>query len=139
MGHEKNQNKNEERFKSWTVRPLRYGYSEIEGVEARMNPNERRKKIIELLSQRRYDTIPNLMREFRVSRSTIKRDITILLEEYPIVSTHGYGGGLSLPDGYYVSKRHLSQKQVDAIRKCMLTASPELKPILESILNDFAW
>ena len=139
MDHEKNQNKNEERFKSWTVRPLRYGYSEIEGGEARMNPNERRKKIIELLSQRRYDTIPNLMCEFHVSRSTIKRDITILLEEYPIVSTHGYGGGLSLPDGYYVSKRHLSQKQVDAIRKCMLTASPELKPILESILNDFAW
>ena len=139
MDHEKNQNKNEERFKRWTVRPLRYGYSEIEGVEARMNPNERRKMIIELLSQRRYDTIPNLMHEFNVSRSTIKRDITILLEEYPIISTAGYDGGLSLPDGYYVSKKHLTPKQVHAIHECIATASPELRPILVSILNDFAW
>ena len=131
--------KHEERFISWTVPHLRYYYSEIEGVEARMNPNERRKRIIELLSQRRYDTIPNLMHEFNVSRSTIKRDITILLEEYPIISTAGYEGGLSLPDGYYVSKKHLTPKQVDAIHECIATASPELRSILVSILKDFAW
>ncbi len=131
--------KHEERFISWTVPHLRYDYSEIEGVEARMNPNERRKRIIELLSQRRYDTIPNLMHEFNVSRSTIKRDITILLEEYPIISTAGYEGGLSLPDGYYVSKKHLTPKQVNAIHECIATADPELRSILVSILKDFAW
>lgn len=127
------------RFKRLTGYPLRSEYSKVERVESHMSPNERRKKIIERLSCRRYETIPQLAHEFGVSRSTIKRDLTILLTEYPIVSICGKGGGISLPEGYYISEKHLSPMQADAIRKCLLTANSEIRPILESILIDFAW
>lgn len=66
-------------------------------------------------------------------------DIITLQEEYPIISERGYEGGISLPDGYYISKKHLTPKQVDAIHECIATANPELRSILVSILNDFAW
>ena len=39
---------------------------------------ERRQEILERLSVRRVDTIGNLMVEFGVSRSTIKRDLEII-------------------------------------------------------------
>lgn len=141
--NEENKGKKSKKFpkrsKRLTVYPLRFEYSKVERVESRMNPNERRKKIIERLSCRRCETIPQLAHEFGVSRSTIKRDLTILLTEYPIVSICGKGGGISLPEGYYISEKHLSPIQTDAIRKCLLMADPEMRPILESILVDFAW
>ena len=36
---------------------------------------ERRQEILEVLSDRRRDTVDNLAAEFGVSRSTIKRDL----------------------------------------------------------------
>lgn len=129
----------EECCKSLNIPPLRYVYSKIERVEIRMQPNERRKRIIELLSFRRHETMGNLANEFGVSRGTIIRDITILQADYPIIPKRGYEGGVSLPDGYYVNAKHLSPKQVDAIRKCIRTVNPELIPVLESVLQDFAW
>ena len=81
----------------------------------------------------------SLAQEFGVSRGTICRDITILQSEYPILSETGRKGGISLLDGYYLYKKHLSPKQAGAIRKCLLTADSELQPILTSILDDFAW
>lgn len=129
----------EELCKSCTLPTLRCNHSEIGKVETRMRPNERQKRIIELLSFRRHETIGNFANEFGVSRDTIKRDIITLQEEYPIISERGYEGGISLPDGYYISKKHLTPKQVDAIHECIATANPELRSILVSILNDFAW
>lgn len=81
----------------------------------------------------------SLAQEFGVSRGTICRDILILQSEYPIISETGRRGGISLPDGYYLFEKHLSPKQADAIRKCLLTADSDLQPVLTSILNDFAW
>ena len=82
-----------------------------------MRPNERRRRIIEILNLRRHDTMQNLAHEFGVSRLTIYRDILILEEEYPVVHTSGRSGGIGLPDGYYLSKRYLSPRQADAIRR----------------------
>lgn len=141
--HKKKSDKNRKNIDEWckrcTIPTLRCNHSEIGKVETRMRPNERQKRIIELLSFRRHDTMGNFANEFGVSRDTIKRDIVTLQEEYPIISARGYEGGISLPDGYYISKKHLTPKQADAIRSCLLVATPELRPILESILNDFAW
>lgn len=134
--HEKNI---EEWCKSCTIPTLRCNHSKIGKVETRMQPNERRKRIIESLSFRRHDTMGNLAYEFGVSRDTIKRDIITLQEEYPIISERGYEGGISLPDGYYVYEKHLSPKQAEAVRECIVIADSELRPILESILDDFAW
>ena len=68
-----------------------------------MQPNERRRKIIELLSLRRKDTMQNLADEFGVSWDTIQRDITILEQDYPLIISRGHGGGVALPDAKIVT------------------------------------
>lgn len=104
-----------------------------------MQPNERRRKIIERISFRRYVTMKNLAEEFGVSWHTIYRDIQILTEEYPIIVMRGNGGGVTLPEGYYVSQRHLTPKQADAIRRNLSIVHTEDRETFESILSDFAW
>ena len=71
-----------------------------------MRPNERRRKILELLNLRRNDTMQHLAEEFGVSRMTIYRDFLTLAEEYPVIHTIGRGGGISLPDGYYLTDKN---------------------------------
>lgn len=104
-----------------------------------MQPNERRRKIIELLSLRRKDTMQNLADEFGVSWDTIQRDITILEQDYPLIIYRGHGGGVALPDGYYLSKRYLTLKQVAVLQRAMMRTSSPDSEILQSILDDFAW
>lgn len=82
-----------------------------------LEPSERRRKIIEIISIRRYDTMRNLACEFGVSWQTIFRDMQVLAGEYPLIITRGNGGGVALPKGYYVSRRYLTLKQEDAIRR----------------------
>lgn len=62
----------------------------------------------------------------------------VLAAEYPLIITRGNGGGVALPKGYYVSKRYLTPKQEDAIRRNLDTVNPEDRVIFESILSDFA-
>lgn len=54
-----------------------------------MQPNERRRRIIEILNLRRQDTMQNLANEFGVSRLTIYRDLLVLEESYPLRHIHG--------------------------------------------------
>ena len=82
-----------------------------------LEPSERRRKIIVIISIRRYDTMRNLACEFGVSWQTIFRDMQVLAGEYPLIITRGNGGGVALPKGYYVSRRYLTLKQEDAIRR----------------------
>lgn len=81
----------------------------------------------------------NLADEFGVSWDTIQRDITILEQEYPLQITRGNGGGVSLPDGYHLTHRHLTAKQAQAVREAIKTAAPAVREALQSILTDFAW
>ena len=136
---DKSRKKYEDGCKSCNCPSLKCAYSEIERARIRMRPNDRRNRIIELLSFRRHETLDNLAHEFGVSRYTIMRDIVQLQERYPIKAKCGYEGCYSLPDGYYISERHLTPKQANAVRECIVTADFELRPILESILDDFAW
>ena len=106
--------------------------------EPALGPNERRRKIIEIISHRRYDTMSNLAYEFGVSWQTIFRDMQILAEEYPLIITRGNGGGVALPKGYYASRRYLTPKQEDAIRRNLDVVNPEDRATFESILSDFA-
>lgn len=103
-----------------------------------MEPSERRRKIIELISIRRYDTMRNLACEFGVSWQTIFRDMQVLAEEYPLIITRGNGGGVALPKGYYVSRKYLTSKQEKAIRRNLDVVYPEDRDTFESILSDFA-
>lgn len=104
-----------------------------------MRPSERRRKILELMNLRRYDTMQHLAEEFGVSRMTIYRDFLTLAEEYPFIHTFGRNGGISLPDGYYLSRKYLKPEQVDAIRRNLDNVCVKDCEIFQSILNDFAW
>lgn len=73
-----------------------------------MQPNERRRRIIEILNLRRQDTMQNLANEFGVSRLTIYRDLLVLEESYPLRHIHGRAGGVALPKGYYLNTQHLT-------------------------------
>ena len=76
-----------------------------------MQPNERRRRIIEILNLRRQDTMQNLANEF----------------------------GVALPKGYYLNTQHLTPIQAEAIRRNLDVVSPQDRAIFQSILNDFAW
>lgn len=106
--------------------------------EPALEPSERRRKIIEIISIRRYDTMRNLACEFGVSWQTIFRDMQVLAEEYPLIITRGNGGGVALPKGYYVSQKYLTPKQENAIRRNLDVVYPEDRDTFESILSDFA-
>lgn len=80
----------------------------------------------------------NLADEFGVSWDTIQRDIMILEQDYPLVITRGHGGGVAMPNGYYLTKRFLTAEQVMAIQNAMLLVSPTEQKVLQSILTDFA-
>lgn len=103
-----------------------------------MQPNERRRRIIEILNLRRQDTMQNLANEFGVSRLTIYRDLLVLEESYPLLS-HTWTGGVALPKGYYLNTQHLTPIQAEAIRRNLDVVSPQDRAIFQSILNDFAW
>ena len=105
--------------------------------EPALEPNERRRKIIDIISHRRYDTMSNLACEFGVSWQTIFRDMQVLAEEYPLIMTRGNGGGVALPKGYYVSQKYLTPKQEEAIRRNLDVVIPEDRATFESILSDF--
>ena len=63
-----------------------------------MGAAERRQLILDLLCQRRKETIPNLAAELGVSERTIRRDIEMLTLRYPIETACGrYGGGVRPP------------------------------------------
>lgn len=100
--------------------------------------NERRQEIIEILSDRRFERIENLMSEFGVSRSTIKRDIEVLSLFYPIYSVSGNGGGIRVADGWYSNRRYLKPAQEELLNHLKSGLQPEDMQVMESILAAFA-
>ena len=61
-----------------------------------MAADERRRKILEALSVRRYETCDNLAFEFGVSVRTIYNDLLHLSREYPIYTSQGHKGGIRM-------------------------------------------
>lgn len=61
-------------------------------------------------------TIKNLSEELEVSKRTIYRDLeTLSMAGFPIVSTPGFGGGISITEGYKFDKRLLSTEDWEHI------------------------
>ena len=72
--------------------------------------------IITILLQKEKVTTSQLADRFEVSQRTIQRDIdSICKAGIPIVSMQGYGGGLSIAEGYKIDKTLLTQKELSAI------------------------
>ena len=99
---------------------------------------DRRQAIMEALSDRRFETIENLMTEFDVSRSTIKRDLEILGCSVPIYTVQGNGGGIRVADGWYAGRRYLRSEQEQLLRELMDGLQPDQQKTMQSILSAFA-
>lgn len=108
------------------------------GADSVRSAIERRQEILERLSVRRVDTIGNLMIEFGVSRSTIKRDLEIIGLSAPIYTVKGKGGGVRVMNGYYYGRRYLKPDQVDLLKKLIPELAPAQQQIIQSILDAFA-
>ncbi len=103
-----------------------------------LTANERRQEILDLLSDRRFTTIDQLMNDFNVSRSTIKRDIEILSLSAPIYSVPGNGGGIRVADEWYSNRRYLKPAQEELLNRLKSGLQPEDMQVIESILAAFA-
>lgn len=72
--------------------------------------------IITLLLRQDKVTAPQLAERFEVSRRTINRDIEdICRAGIPIITTQGYGGGISIAGGYRIDKALLTEEEMQAV------------------------
>lgn len=101
------------------------------------NALERRQAILETLSERRQESVANLMAQFRVSRCTILRDIEILACSAPIYTVQGNGGGIRVADGWYISRSYLNTEQEALLQKLSDGLQPDDLHTVQSILAAF--
>ena len=104
-----------------------------------MSAGERRQQILELLCQRRKETIPNLAAELGVCERTVRRDIEALTLSYPIETCCGrYGGGVKMADWYYQGRRRLTPRQTNLLRRLAVDLQGEDLEDINQILAQFA-
>ena len=91
--------------------------------------------IITILLQKEKVTIPQLSERFEVSCRTIQRDIDSICQAgIPIVSMQGYGGGLTIADGYKLDKTILTKEELQAILTGIKSIDSVSKTAYEQIL-----
>jgi len=72
--------------------------------------------IITLLLQKDKITAPELAARFEVSRRTINRDIEDICKAgIPLITMQGYGGGISITEGYKIDKTLFTQDELQTI------------------------
>ena len=104
-----------------------------------MDAVERRQQILELLCQRRKDTMQNLAAELGVSERTIRRDVEILTRSYPLETVCGrYGGGVRVADWYHLDRQRMSPKQTALLRRVAADLRGEDLEVMEQILLKIA-
>ena len=104
-----------------------------------MDAVERRQQILELLCQRRKDTMQNLAAELGVSERTIRRDVEILTRSYPLETVCSrYGGGVRVADWYHLDRQRMSPRQTALLRRLAADLRGEDLEVMEQILLKFA-
>ena len=110
-----------------------------EGGDKGVDAVERRQQILELLCQRRKDTMQNLAAELGLSERTIRRDVEILTRSYPLETVCGrYGGGVRVADWYHLDRQRMSPKQTALLRRLAADLRGEDLEVMEQILLKFA-
>ena len=106
------------------------------------NTTERRQAILELMCERRHETISNLAFEFEVSERTMRYDVQILSISYPIYPATGnrnQGGGVHVVDGYYIGRKIMKPSQVALLERLAMNLDDEDKEMMKSIIKDFTF
>lgn len=103
-----------------------------------MKATERRQALLELLCERRSETMENLAFEFGVSRHTIMRDVLELSISYPVYTVAGrYDSGVFVSDDYYLGKQYLSEEQRIVLESLLPTVDDDQRKVLLSIVSKF--
>ena len=100
--------------------------------------NERRRQILDVISDRRFVKAKDLAEEFGVTERTIRTDIEILSCSAPIQMVQGKCGGIRAADGWYSSRRYLAPQQEALLASLYPGLQPEQQKVMESILAAFA-
>lgn len=104
-----------------------------------MIKSERQRRILEILSARRFETISNIAHELGVTRYTIMRDLDELTDSASFYTIRGrYGSGVYAIDGWYFSKIYLTSSQEALLRELLPRLLPEQQETMQSILDAFA-
>ncbi len=98
---------------------------------------ERRQEILEVLCERRYETVENLATEFGVGERTIRRDIEYLSLSYPIYTMPGKGGGIHVDQDYRLGKKYLTDKQSELLEELSKRLTGNELAVMQSILKTF--
>lgn len=99
----------------------------------------RRREIIEILfSSNEKVKINDLAARFGVSRRTIRTDIEILSEFYPIASHPGRCGGIYIDSPIHRNPRYLDPEEAASLLRIMSIVSPQEQIYIRSILRDLA-
>jgi len=96
--------------------------------------SERRAEIIKILKCRQQERISVLAEELNVSIRTIKYDISELMDEYPIETVRGNGGGVRLQLNYSIYKGILTESQQSALIEAMKVLSKPWAKIIAELL-----
>lgn len=102
------------------------------------NTTERRQEILYFISDRRRTTYQQIADEFHISYNTARNDVEILMCSYPVEPVKGKGGGIRAMDGWYASRRYLTDKQEALLRELLTGLQPDKQQTMESILAAFA-
>ena len=103
-----------------------------------MNMMERRQAILEVLCERRHETLDNLAFEFSVTKRTICNDVLELSLSYPIYTVCGrYGGGIYVDDDFYLGKQYLSPEQIAVLEQLSTKCDTKQQEVLSSIIKKF--
>jgi len=100
--------------------------------------SERRMMILEYISVRRFVKMQEIAYDFDISLRTAKADVQILSCSHPIITKQGGGGGVKAADGWYLSRRYLSDDQETLLRSLLPKLQPEDRKTMQTILDTFA-
>ena len=102
------------------------------------NATERRMDIMYYISDRRRTTYQEIADQFNIGYKTAQRDVEILMCSYPIDAVKGKGGGIRAMDGWYASRRYMTDKQEYLLRQLLTGLQPDDQKTMEGILAAFA-
>ena len=102
-----------------------------------MSANERRAEIIKILTACRSETAPRLARELGVSVCTVRRDIQLLMADYPLETQQGNGGCVKVADWYHPHRHILSNEQQRVLMQLMSAGDEQQTKVLRELLTEY--